>query len=55
MSRIGSRKAAAVWETMLVHEAMEYMGTLGTVQRRRRRASSGQFVHEQDADDISLE
>lgn len=28
MSLIGSTKAAAVRETMLVHEAIEYIGTL---------------------------
>lgn len=32
MSRMGSRTSAAVRETILVHEEMEYMGTLSTGQ-----------------------
>lgn len=40
---------------MLVQEAIEYMGTLITVQHRRQQPQGGGSVHEKDADHVSLE
>ena len=55
MSRTGSTNKATRNDMMLVHDDIEYMGTLQSVSYDLTKLRPVRAIHEQDSNDISLQ